>query len=79
MNSVEALLSNAEREFLARHQITASQVVDARGLSKQARNNLMRSRAAVLAIASPCEKQGLKGWRGWWGLMTVHPLLANQI
>jgi hypothetical protein len=57
MSSVETLLSNAEREFLARHQITASQVVDARGLSKQARGGLMRSRAAVLAIGSPCDKR----------------------
>ncbi|SFD39644.1 DUF3553 domain-containing protein [Massilia yuzhufengensis] len=58
MNSVETLLSNAERAFLARHQIAVSQVVDARGLGKQARSDLMRSRAAVLAIGAPCEKQG---------------------
>jgi len=58
MSSVDALLSSAERKFLARHQITVSQVVDARGLTKQARGDLMRSRAAVLAIGSPCEKQG---------------------
>lgn len=58
MNSVETLLSNAERAFLARHQIAASQVVDARGLGKQARSDLMRNRAAVLAIGASCAKQG---------------------
>lgn len=58
MNSVETLLSDGERQFLSRHQLTVGQVVDARGLSKQARSDLMRSRAAVLAIGSPCEKEG---------------------
>lgn len=58
MNSIEILLSAAELEFLTRHQIAVSQVVDARGLSKEARGNLMRRHGAVLAIGSPCEKQG---------------------
>ena len=56
--SVATLLSPAEFEFLARHRIAVSQVIDARGLTKQERRLRMRSYSALLAVGNPCAAHG---------------------